>query len=96
VDSPLTLTWSFKLAPVEINRPRSPELTTEKQQALEHFRQRVHELTLNGGITSVTVRNVVRAMREHPQFSREVLQVLVDESSALRETAPGVSLLDLE
>jgi hypothetical protein len=42
------------------------------------------------------VRKVVRAMREHPQFSREILQVLVDESSALREMAPGVSLLDQE
>jgi hypothetical protein len=80
---------------MEINRPSSPELTAEQQQALEHFRQRVHELTLHGGLTPDTVRNVVRAMREHPQFSREILQVLVDESSALREAAPGVSLLDL-
>ena len=55
----------------------------------------MHELTLLGGLTPDTVRNVVRAMREHPQFSREILQVLVDESRALREAAPGVSLLDL-
>jgi hypothetical protein len=80
---------------MEIDRPSSPELTAEQQQALEHFRQRVHELTLLGGLTPDTVRNVVRAMREHPQFSREILQVLVDESRALREAAPGVSLLDL-
>ena len=80
---------------MEINRPTSPELTPEQRQALEHFRQRVHQLSLNGGLTADTVRSVVRAMREHPQFSREILQVLVDESSALREAAPGVSLLDL-
>lgn len=56
----------------------------------------MHELTLHGGLNLDTVRNVVRAIREHPQFSREILQVLVDESSALREAAPGVSLLDLQ
>jgi len=61
---------------------------------LENVRQRVHELTLHGGLNLDTVRNVVRAIREHPQLSREILQVLVDESSALREAAPGVSLLD--
>ena len=54
----------------------------------------MHELTLHGGLNLDTVRNVVRAIREHPQLSREILQVLVDESSALREAAPGVSLLD--
>ncbi|MFM7512565.1 MAG: hypothetical protein ACKO3F_04245 [Cyanobium sp.] len=43
---------------MEINRPASPELTAEQQQALEHFRQRVHELTLHGGLTPDTVRNV--------------------------------------
>jgi hypothetical protein len=81
---------------MEINRPASPELTPEQQAALEHFRQRVHELSLHGGLTPEAVRNVVRAMREHPQFSREILQVLMDEASALREAAPGVSLLDLD
>lgn len=81
---------------MEINRPTSPELTPEQQAALEHFRQRVHELSLRGGLTPDAVRNVVRAMREHPQFSREILQVLMDEASALRQSAPGVSLLDLD
>ena len=51
---------------MEINRPSSPALTPEQQEALEHFRQRVHELTLHGGLTPDTVRNVVRAMRQHP------------------------------
>ena len=55
----------------------------------------MHELTLHGGLNPDTVRNVVRAIREHPQFSREILQVLMDEASALRECAPGLSLLDL-
>ena len=81
---------------MEINRPPSPELTPEQEQALDHFRQRVHQLTLSGGLTPDTVRSVVRAMREHPQYSREILQVLVDESSALREAAPGLSLFDLD
>lgn len=81
---------------MEINRPPSPDLTPEQEQALDHFRQRVHQLTLSGGLTPDAVRNVVRAMREHPQFSREILQVLVDESSALREAAPGLSLFDLD
>ena len=81
---------------MEINHPSSPELTPEQQEALEHFRQRVHDLALHGGLTPDTVRNVVRAMRQHPQFSREILQVLVDESRELREAAPGLSLLDLD
>ncbi len=81
---------------MEISRPASPELTPEQQAALEHFRQRVHELSLHGGLTPDAVRSVVRAMREHPQFSREILQVLMDEASALRQAAPGVSLLDLD
>ena len=76
---------------MEINRPSSPALTPEQQAALEHFHQRVHELSLHGGLTPDTVRNVVRAMREHPQFSREILQVLMEEASALRECAPGLS-----
>jgi hypothetical protein len=59
---------------MDINRPSSPALTAEQQQALEHVRQRVHDLALHGGLTSDTVRNGVRAMRE---------------------AAPGVSLLDL-
>jgi hypothetical protein len=63
---------------MEINRPSSPELTPEQQAALEHFRQRVHELIHHGGLTPDTVRNAVRAMREHPQFSREILQVPLD------------------
>jgi hypothetical protein len=46
---------------------------------MEHFRQRVHALTLNGGLTPDTVRNVV----------------LADEAQELREIAPGQSLLDL-
>jgi hypothetical protein len=64
---------------MEINRPSSPELTPEQQAAMEHFRQRVHALTLNGGLTPDTVRNVV----------------LADEAQELREIAPGQSLLDL-
>jgi hypothetical protein len=80
---------------MEISRPSSPELTPEQQEALDHFRERVHQLSLNGGLTPDAVRNVVRAMREHPQFSHEILQVLVDESSVLRDAAPGMSLFDL-
>jgi acyl transferase domain-containing protein len=80
---------------MEINRPATPELTPEQQAAMEHFRQRVHALTLSGGLTPDTVRNVVQAMRQHPQFSREILQVLADEAKDLREIAPGQSLLDL-
>lgn len=59
---------------MDINRPSSSALTAEQQEALEHSRQRVHDLALHGGLTSDTVRNGVRAMRE---------------------AAPGVSLLDL-
>jgi hypothetical protein len=56
----------------------------------------VHGLALSGGLTADTVRNVVRAMKQHPDFSVEILQVLYEESAVLREAAPGVSLLDLQ
>ncbi len=81
---------------MEINRPSRATLTPEQQQALEQFRERVHALALSGGLTTDTVRNVVRAMRQHPDFSVEILQVLYEESDVLREAAPGVSLLDLQ
>ena len=81
---------------MEINRPSRATLTPEQEQALEQFRGRVHALALSGGLTTDTVRNVVRAMRQHPDFSVEILQVLYEESDVLREAAPGVSLLDLQ
>ena len=55
-----------------------------------------HELALSGGLTADTVRTVVRAMRQHPDFSSEILQVIYAESSVLREAAPGMSLFELE
>jgi len=81
---------------MEINRPSRATLTPEQEQALEQFRGRVHALALSGGLSTDTVRNVAQAMRQHPDFSVEILQVLYEESDVLREAAPGVSLLDLQ
>jgi hypothetical protein len=42
------------------------------------------------------VRNIVRALREHPDFSHEILAVIGDELRAMREVAPGLPLFELD
>jgi hypothetical protein len=81
---------------MEIDRPSTRTPTPEEQRALDQFREKVHQLALHGGLTAENVRRVVAAMRAHPDFSAEIMQVLFDEASQLREAAPGTSLLDLE
>lgn len=63
---------------------------------MEAFRERVHALALQGGLTAQNVRNLVQAMKQHPDFSSEILQVLFDEWEQLQELAPGRSLLELD
>jgi hypothetical protein len=95
-DSRLVVKRPYGDSAMEIDRPTAARLTPEQQRALDHFRERVHELALHGGLSADTVRNVVRAMKQHPDFSVEILQVLFEESRALQQAAPGVSLLDLQ
>ena len=63
---------------------------------MEDFRERVHALALQGGLTAQSIRNLVRAMRQHPDFSAEILQVLFDELQDLQEIAPEKSLIQLD
>jgi hypothetical protein len=42
------------------------------------------------------VRNMVRAMKAHPEFSSDILKVLFDGLQALLELAPGRQAFDLD
>lgn len=81
---------------MEIQRPQARPLTPQEQQAMEEFRQRVHALALQGGLSAQNMRNLVRAMKQHPDFSADILQVLFDELQERQQIAPGTSLMDLE
>lgn len=81
---------------MEINRPMARSLTPEEQAAMDQFRDRVHQLALHGGLSADNVRNVLQAMKAHPDFSTEILQVLTAEARALQEVAPGMRLIELE
>lgn len=55
---------------MEIHRPApSRPLTVNEELALQHFRERLHQQALHGGLSVDSVRNIVRAMKQHPDFS---------------------------
>jgi len=82
---------------MEINRPAPLRpLTAQEEQTLNHFRDRIHQQALHGGLSVDSVRNIVRALREHPDFSHEILAVIGDELRAMQQVAPGLSLFELD
>jgi hypothetical protein len=81
---------------MEIHRPEHRPFTPEEQRALDHFRERIHAQALHGGLSAQTVANVVKAMKDHPDFSSDILQVLFDEVEELRRLAPGLRLIDFD
>lgn len=56
---------------------------------MEAYRQRVHALALQGGLSAQAMRNLVQAIKQHPDFSAEILQVLFDALQELQQIAPG-------
>ena len=82
---------------MEINRPApSRPLTAKEERALQHFRDRLHQQTLHGGLSVDSVRNIVRAMKQHPDFSHEILAVIGEELREMRRVAPGLPLFELD
>jgi hypothetical protein len=81
---------------IEINKPTARSFTPEEQAAMDKFRDHVHQLALHGGLSADNIRNVLQAMKAHPDFSTEILQVLTAEARALHDVAPGARLIDLE
>jgi hypothetical protein len=82
---------------VEINRPApSRPLTSKEELALQHFRERIHQQTLHGGLSVDSVRNIVRSIQQHPDFSHEILAVIGEKLREMRRVAPGLPLLELD
>jgi len=82
---------------MEFNRPApSRPLTAKEELALQHFRERLHQQTLHGGLTVDSVRNIVRAIKQHPDFSHDILAVIGEELREMRRAAPGLPLFELD
>ena len=81
---------------MEAQHPPRPPLTPAQQAAMEQFRARIHQLVLSGGLSGESLRRVVQAMREHPEFSREILQVVTQELREMQELAPWTHLFRLD
>ena len=82
---------------MEIHRPApSRPLTANEELALQHFRERLHQQALHGGLSVDSVRNIVRAMKQHPDFSHEILAVIGEELREMRRVAPGLPLFELD
>jgi hypothetical protein len=82
---------------MEIHRPApSRPLTAKEERALQHFRDRLHQQTLHGGLSVDSVRNIVRAMKQNPDFSHEILAVIGEELREMRRVAPGLPLFELD
>ena len=63
---------------------------------MQHFRERLHQQTLHGGLTVDSVRNIVRAIKQHPDFSHDILAVIGEELREMRRAAPGLPLFELD
>ncbi len=63
---------------------------------MDRFRQRIHELAIHGGLTSESLRNVVQAMKAHPDFSHEILHVVFEEMEQMDSIPPGTLLVSLD
>lgn len=82
---------------MEINRPApSRPLTPKEDLALQHFRESIHRQALHGGLSIDSVRNIVRAIKQHPDFSHDILAVIGDELREMRQVAPSLNLFELE
>lgn len=78
---------------MEINRPGVNSLSPSQQELLEKARQQLHERMLNGGFSGSDVKRIITALRNHPDMSTEVLQLIHQEAQQL---APGESLINFD
>lgn len=60
------------------------------------FSSREAQQALHGGLSVDSVRNIVRAMKQHPDFSHEILAVIGEELREMRRVAPGLPLFELD
>lgn len=78
---------------MEINRPGVSSLSPSQQELLEKARQQLHERMLHGGFNASDVKRIITALRDHPDMSTEVLQLIHQEAQQL---APGQSPINFD
>jgi hypothetical protein len=78
---------------VQVDHPGSRPLTPSELALLESFRTRLHQRVSSVGLTVDDVRQLLKAMHEHPEASVEVLRILHDEASTL---LPGQRLVSFD
>lgn len=81
---------------MEVTKKETRALTASEQIAMDQFRQCIHQLALHEGLTSENLRNVVQAMKAHPDFSHEILHVLFEEMEQMNSIPPGTLLVSLD
>lgn len=81
---------------MEIDRPGAQPLTPEQQQLFDEARIQLHQKALQGGLHLEDIRQIVTAVRAHPEISHEVVQLLMDEVSVLHGADPSLRLLNLD
>jgi hypothetical protein len=83
-------------ARVEIDRPGAHALTPEQEKLFEEARATLHRKALQGGLHLEDIRQIVAAVRAHPEISHAVVQLLMDEVSVLQGADPSLRLLNLD
>jgi hypothetical protein len=78
---------------MEINHPAPKQpLSPQEELALQHFREQIHQQVLHGGLSVDSVRN----LKQHPDYSQEILAAIDEEISELREVALGINVFALD
>lgn len=78
---------------MQVDHPGSRPLTPSELALLETFRQRLHARVSSVGLTVDDVRQLIKAMHNHPEASSEVIRIMREEASRLM---PGQSLFSFD
>jgi hypothetical protein len=82
---------------MEINHPTPKQpLSPQEELALQHFREQIHQQVLHGGLSVDSVRNIVRTLKKHPDYSQEILAAIDEEIREMRNVAPGINVFALD
>ncbi|APD48410.1 hypothetical protein KQ302_12195 [Synechococcus sp. CS-602] len=68
---------------MEIEHSGSKPLTPEQQAIVAQYKERVARKAAQGGLTASDVTQLVKELRDHPEFSLELLQAVREEAKRL-------------
>jgi len=68
---------------MEIEHSGSRPLTPEQEAVVAQYRERVVHTAAQGGLTASDVAQLIKELREHPEFSLDLLQAVREESKRL-------------